>query len=623
MPWSGEVTSPSEIAREYIKRNWSPVPIPARSKIPVIHGWQNLRIKEIDVEDHFDKELGNIGVLLGKPSAGLVDLDLDALEATIIAPHYLPSTARFGRKSNQKSHYLFYCSDATTRKFSASFGVGESSMIAEVRAGGAQTVFPGSVHESGEPIDWELNCPEPCRIDASLLYRLTGVIATAALIAREWPNQKSDRHQRTLAVAGGLLNSEWEEAEVVKFISAVMTAAGDDEHRDRLACISSTAAKRKTGKQVTGWPTFKEYFGESVTNTVMKWLGIEHDLHRGSPLDVTTPGLIRLSEIEPRELEWLWTNRIPLGKVTLISGEAGFGKSLITLDLGARITNGKPFPDNTESKRGSVLLLSAEDDIADTVLPRLKVAGADLSCVAALTSKVSIDAQTGKASKQWLNLQKDLDQIETSLQTLDTPRLVIIDPITAYLGGADDHRNAAVRAVLGPLAELATAHRVAVVCVAHPPKGRGSNANNNAVSGSIAFVAAARAVYAVSDDPNSDSRLFFPVKQNLSPQSGETGLRYNVESTGDVPFIAWGDSIRVDADELLGSEENRSAIDDAKFWLRKELAKGPVKENELRDAATQCGHSWPTVKRAKKALSIQSQRIGFGSDGYSTWKVPP
>jgi len=137
-----------ETATEYFLKGWQPIPIPVRSKNPNFPNWQIQCIAENELADYFNGKPQNIGILLGKPSNDLVDIDLDNRRSVQLADCFLPETnAVFGRASKRRSHFLYYCPEAKTEKFQF------SEMIVEIRAAGMQTVFPGSIHESGEPVD--------------------------------------------------------------------------------------------------------------------------------------------------------------------------------------------------------------------------------------------------------------------------------------------------------------------------------------------------------------------------------------------------------------------------------------------------------------------------------------
>jgi len=327
------------------------------------------------------------------------------------------------------------------------------------------------------------------------------------------------------------------------------------------------------------------------------------------------PDVIRPADVKPQAVEWLWANRIAVGKLTLLVGDPGVGKSFLTLDMAARVSSGKPWPDSgRRQKRGSVILLSAKDDLQDTIRPRLDAAGADVSRVVAVKSMDS--------------LRKDLETLDEAVRETGNVRLVVIDPLTAYLGGVDSHKNAEVRSVLAPLAEMAASYRVAVVGVSHLNKATGGSAIYRTM-GSLGFVAAAQAVWmAVKDREAEGRRLFLPAKANLSAEA--TGMAYKIVPSADpkVGLVEWEkDTIRVDVNELLTAEaEGRIGWgrerEEAREWLTEVLKDGKIKVSEVKTLAISEGHSWRTLRRAAESLAVRKSREGFGKGSTCYWSLP-
>jgi putative DNA primase/helicase len=254
------------------------------------------------------------------------------------------------------------------------------------------------------------------------------------------------------------------------------------------------------------------------------------------------------ADIVPKPVEWLWPDRIAIGKLTLIAGEAGLGKSQILSGIAASVTTGGLWPCGEGSAPpGSVVILSAEDGTADTVVPRLIAAGADLKRVQFVTA---VRNQHGNGCRAF-SLQSDLELLDREIRRLGDVRLVGVDPISSYLGPRiDNHANAAVRSVLEPLGEMAERLRVAVVAITHPPKGTGTTAINRFI-GSIAFVAAARAAYMVTRDPDDDTRrLFLPVKNNLAPLGKGLAFRLKERIVGGPDSVTAASAIVWDVSRL-------------------------------------------------------------------------
>ncbi len=325
--------------------------------------------------------------------------------------------------------------------------------------------------------------------------------------------------------------------------------------------------------------------------------------------------IVCAGDVEPEEVEWLWPGRVAIGKVTLLAGDPGLGKSFLALDMAARVSRGEPWPDarDVPQQAGGVVLLSAEDDLADTIRPRLDAHDADVSRVFSLTSLA--------------DLGKDVDQLRAAIDRATGCRLVVVDPVSAYMGGADSHKNAEVRAVLAPIAELAAEKRVAIVCVTHLRKGEGAAMYR--AMGSLAFVAAARAAWAVVRDPADPlRRLVLAVKNNLAADVAN-GLAYTIDGhgPGGSPVVCWSaEPVTITADEALApppKRRGRPADDreDAEEWLRRTLANGPRLGTEVTDEAVNGeGIAKRTLDRARRAVGVVAYRPEHRGPWW--WRLP-
>ena len=273
-----------EAARDYIKRGFSVVPISFQSKKPVTKEWQNLNISETELPEYFNMELQNIGILLGEKSGGLVDIDLDSLEAIKLADWFLPKTnSIFGRSSKPSSHRLYICAGIEYQKFSnpliaasADKDERKNACIVEIRTSnngkGIQTVFPPSVHESGEQIEWQSD-GEFENVPAAELQRSVAKLATASLLAKYW--RDGIRHELAMAVSGALLRHGFTIDETRYFIKAICFSVGDPEIADRLRSVEDTAKKLTDGAQVFGLPKLAELTDEKVVKSLCEWLEIK------------------------------------------------------------------------------------------------------------------------------------------------------------------------------------------------------------------------------------------------------------------------------------------------------------------------------------------------------------
>ena len=329
------------------------------------------------------------------------------------------------------------------------------------------------------------------------------------------------------------------------------------------------------------------------------------------------------ADINPEPINWLWPEYIALGKITLIAGDPGLGKSLITSMLAATVSKGYNWPLNgSSSPVGNIILLSAEDDPADTIRPRLDAAGTDCNRVHIIKSIEEVDT-TGGVTNRIFSFRRDIVALEESLSALTDCKLVVIDPVSAYLDGTDGNSNSDIRGLFTPLAGLAAKYKVAVVLIQHLNKGSGGSALYRPM-GSLAFIAAARAAFIVTKDPdNPHRRMFMPAKNNLAKEN--SGLAYSiVEAENGAPVIAWEpEPITITADEALAIpqfNEERTATDDAVNFLKNLLSAGPVSAVEADKQARQLGIGNKPLRSARGKLGIKPIKTGF-SGGW-VWALP-
>ena len=244
----------------------------------------------------------------------------------------------------------------------------------------------------------------------------------------------------------------------------------------------------------------------------------------GESGESATPGRLRVkpaSAIKPEPTEWLWRDRIPLGSATLLAGRQGLGKSTLTLDCAAKLSNGT-LEGDLIGEASATLVVSYEDNAASTIVPRLVAAGADRSRVHLVTAE-----QEGEPDL--VSLPGDVWELAESARACRA-RLLIVDPFVASLGGGvDAHRDQDVRRALAPLARLAEEAELAVLLAIHFNKGAGTDVLLR-ISGSTAFSAGARSVLAFGpdpDDPDGDERVLSHEKCNVGPRA--SSLAYRIE----------------------------------------------------------------------------------------------
>jgi putative DNA primase/helicase len=337
----------------------------------------------------------------------------------------------------------------------------------------------------------------------------------------------------------------------------------------------------------------------------------------------------RMSDVNAKPVNWLWPRRIARGKVSIIAGNPGLGKSQVTASIAAIVTTGGRWPvDRSQCTPGDVVFLSAEDDPADTLRPRLEAAGANLQRVHCMDAVILGYSGEGQQQNRAFSLQRDLEGLSVKLTELGDVAAVVIDPITAYLGDVDSHRNAEVRALLAPLSEIAAKHGTAIIGISHMNKSVGTEALMR-VTGSLAFVAAARAAYLVAQDPgNPARRLFLPMKNNIGPDS--EGLAFRIEAATvqsavgplQTSLVVWdSEPATTTADEVMRTQvpEHGSALRDAEEWLREELSE-PAPATEISRMAANAGISRRTLQRASESLGIIKGKAGMRA-GWM-WSLP-
>lgn len=305
------------------------------------------------------------------------------------------------------------------------------------------------------------------------------------------------------------------------------------------------------------------------------------------------------------------------GKIGMVVGHPGQGKSTVTLSFIASSTSGKPLMGtDIQCAPGSAIIIASEDDPEDTMIPRLIAQGADIDKVYIFKDIRDTDDQ-GNELVHGMNLGDPfhLEALQSMVDRIEDVVVIVIDPISAYLGRVDSHNNAEVRALLTPLSEFAAKNSIAIICVSHLNKSNGTNAIMK-IAGSTAFVAAARAAYLVAPDKdNPEKRLFIPVKNNLG--NDNRGMTFQIEECeieGGIHTsrVIWDEGfINVSADDALsplGDPEERGALDAAKEFLVELLSSGPVIAKQVYADAKHAGHSEATVKRAKALLPIKAKK---------------
>jgi hypothetical protein len=330
----------------------------------------------------------------------------------------------------------------------------------------------------------------------------------------------------------------------------------------------------------------------------------------------------RFADITAERLEWVWPDRIPAGKLTALAGSPDLGKSLVTIDIVARASTGRDWPDSENAIPAcDVLMLVTEDDLNDTVKPRLMAAGTNMDRVHVITG-----VEIGDDRRDFA-LDTDIKELRKLFQANPKIRLLIVDPISSFLGNADLNKEKEVRRVLTPFAQLAHETGVAVVAVAHFNKTVGVSSIHK-IGGAVALVGVPRMVWGLAkNDENPELRLMAKIKGNVSGK--ESGLSYKIATRKvdiqgkptEVAVISWEGPTSKTLDEVLSAaaDPEEGKLRRAIGWLRGLLPQNGrgILAGEVYRAAKQQGYSDATVRRAKEQLGVKHSKIG----GKSMWSL--
>lgn len=315
-----------------------------------------------------------------------------------------------------------------------------------------------------------------------------------------------------------------------------------------------------------------------------------------------------LADVAPQLVEWLWKPYLPLGKLALIEGDPGLGKSWLTCAIATAVSRGFGLPGLAVAEPRNVLLMSAEDGLADTIRPRLDSMAADVTKIFAIDEPLTLD-------------YAGLLSIEASLVEY-RPTLVIIDPLVAFIGSkVDIHRANETRTIMAKLAQLAERYSCVIVGIRHLRKSSSDRAIYRG-AGSIDFTAACRSVLLVGVDPNDKTRrALVHIKSNLAVIGESIG--FEIDERG----FTWTGVSDLTADDVLSAAsdaEESSALDEAKKFLYESLANGPLPVPEIKKAATKAGVNWRTLRRARESLAVQCNpsKNGDGKVEFWTYSLP-
>lgn len=526
----------------------------------------------------------NLGLQLG-PRSGVVDVEYDDDEGRATAEELLPDCFTPSYQSCRSIHRLFLWEE----------GLPDQAVMTvrglEFRLGGdkgAQSLVPPSRHHSGVSYGW-LPGLSPDDVDVQPLPQ------TLRNLLQQQEQQESANPlvfevQGTLEDHPGVSKGKRNNI-LCELVGSYLRANGPD---DKLLPLGLTWGERCQP------PMEPARVQELVAGLLRK-----HLKQPPTPAPVTNrPRLILrpYSEIPPEQVTWVWEQRIPAGKLTLVIGDPGLGKTFACLDIAAHVSTGEPFVDGTYPPHGKVIIATVEDGAGDTIRPRLDSMGADVANVLNLDG---IAGPSGEPESGFL-LDTHIPLLEQALIENPDVKLMLIDPLSGHFGDKDSHKDTQVRGVLAPLCKLAERYKVAILGIAHMSKSNQGKTLYRSL-GSIAFTATARAAWGVVQDPeHEDQRLFLPVKNNLG---NSTGLAYRLENGR----VIWDSTpVDYDIDNLPFLQEDNGKLDEAKAWLQYQLSAGPLAARDIYEQAKSDGIAKRTLDRAKADLGVWSERQGSG-----------
>lgn len=339
-----------------------------------------------------------------------------------------------------------------------------------------------------------------------------------------------------------------------------------------------------------------------------------------TPSHLPIGNVVRLSEVAPEPIHWLSPGRLALGKITVLDGDPGLGKSTLLCEIAARITRGEALPGGQSGTPRGVILLAAEDSLVDTVRPRIDAAGGDPQRVVTLVSAPD-PFRPGRP----VALPGDAPLLGTVALRADAA-LIIIDPLAGFLGPRHSANDAAhVRRILAALRDIAEVANVAVVIVRHLNKEAGANPMYRG-GGSIGIIGSARCGLLLAADPDDPTRrILAATKENLTIPPPSLAFRLATDPISGAAHIVWEGESRWTASQLLHASAEtatvRSALAEARQWLREALANGPRPSKTLQQEAAAHGHAWRTLVRARRAEDIIIRKEP-GPHGHWTWELP-
>lgn len=419
-------------------------------------------------------------------------------------------------------------------------------------------------------------------------------------------------------------------------LKLVIAADDDFQTAGNPGLTKATAAAQAVGGYLSK-PSFglRRLDGETDFNDLHRTAGadaVRHCIETATKLEPKAKRadasviLVNGADLKPEPVRWLWPDWLALGKLHILAGAPGQGKTTIAMAMAATVTIGGRWPDGSRCDPGNVLIWSGEDDPADTLLPRLLAAGADRTrCYFVSGTRIDDEVQS-------FDPARDMAALEAQARVIGGIKLLVVDPVVSAVAG-DSHKNTEVRRALQPLVDLASRLNAAALGISHFSKGGAGGDPASRVVGSIAFTAVARVVLVaakVQSEDGADRRILARGKSNIGPDDG--GFEYRLEQAEPLPgihasYVAWGPSVAGSARELLAEPDVQRAADaeagssaraEAEEFLVQLLRQGPAPTKHVEAEAKAAGIAWRTVRRASDDLGISKRKM----QGTWYWSQP-
>lgn len=543
----------------------------------------------------------NVAVATGASKLVVVDVDGPAGDESLqqleddLGP--LPDTYEVATGRADGGTHLYFAGEPVPSKIGFLPGV-------DIKSAGSYVVAAGSVHATGHT------------------YAAVNGAAVAAL-----PDAWRERLTETRRHDGPGLSDPGEPIGEGSRHKELVTYAA------RLRAIGMDGAAIAAALHATNAARCKPPLPDDEVDSIADWAQDRESDPEPHRIGVTEPaasdpfdGVVRMSDVSPRKVDWLWPGRIPLGKLVVLDGDPGLGKSTVLCDLAARVSTGAEMPDGVPGVGpAGVVMLSGEDDSDDTSAPRLIAAGADMTRVVAVQTVLDTD-ESGRRVKRPVVLPDDLDFIVKVIER-EAALLVCIDPLMSFLSGqVNAHRDQDVRRALYAMARAAAKTGATMILLRHLNKDSGTNVLYRG-GGSIGIVGAARAGLVAALDPDDTTetrRVLASQKNNLAKPAPALAYRLDTDLEYDCSRVEWLGVSRHRASDLLvqpESTEDRVRREEAKAFLEDYLESGPVLAHEAKRDAAKLGIGDRTLDRARIELGIRTRKSGFGESPW-LWEWP-